>query len=180
MNRRAQRRDERLREREAREAERRAHEARLAASPDRHPDLPDGGFLAEAGGSLVALRPASGVVVLFPGAGTEATLVPAAQVRLGRPGRLTLAPAGAPKRRLRLVGANDHREKRLGDDVSGVLGGGGGGGGGGSDPISAVLGLLELAALLVFGPPALLRRRRRRQRGREEWPRLTREIEGAS
>lgn len=176
MNRRAQRREKRLREREAREAERRAHEARLAASPDRHPDLPDGGFLAEADGSLVALRPTSGGVELFPGAGTETTLVPAAQVQLGRPGRLTLAPAGAPKRRLRLVGANDHREKRLGDDVSGVLGGGGGGG---SDPISAVLGLLELAALLIFGPPALLRRRRRRQRGREEWPRLAKELEGS-
>jgi len=174
---RAERRQKRLREREEREAERRQYEARLAASPDRHPDLRDRGFLAEADGLLVALCPVSGGVELVTDAATEPTLVPAAQIKLGRPGRLTLAPAGARKRRLRLLGANDHRDKRVGGNISLGLGAVGTGG---SDPISAVLGLIELAALIVFGPPAVLRRRRRRQRGREEWPRLTREIEGAS
>ncbi len=174
---RVERRQKRLRAREQREAERREYEARLAASPDRHPDVPDRGFLAEADGVLVALRPVSGGVELLTGAGTQATLVPAAQIELGRPGRLSLAPAGGRRRRLRLLGANDHRDKRLGEDISlGVFAGGGGG----SDPISAVLGLIELAGLIVLGPPAVLRRRRRRQRGREEWPRLVEEIEGAS
>ncbi len=176
MDRRSRRREEQRRAREQREADRREHERLLAASPDRHPDLPEGGFLAEANGRLVALRPASDGVELFTRPGTEAAVVPGSGVQLGRPGRLKLASAGEQTRRVRLVGSNDHRDARLGDDVSLHLGGSAGG----SDPISAVLGIIELLFVLVFGPPMLLRRSRRRSRGRAEWPRLAAAVAASS
>ncbi len=116
----------------------------------------------------MALRPTSDGVELFTQAGRRSDPVPSSGVQIGRPGRLKLASSGARPRRVRLVGSNDHRKARLGDDVSLHLGGSVGG----SDPISAVLGMIELLFVLVFGPPMLLRRSRRRRRGRNEGRRL--------
>jgi hypothetical protein len=137
-------------------------------SETRHPDLPDGGWLGVSGGRLVALRLRPGGVEVLVKPEQVDTVVAVERVRLrGRRVRMDSVTRG--RVRVRLVGPGDYGKQRLGESVGLDVGMSGGAG---DDPISAVLGLIELAVLAVILPFRLARMPARYARGRREARRL--------
>lgn len=134
-----------------------------------HPDLPPGGWLGVRRGQLAALRLVPGGLELWTTPGKVETVIALDRVRR-RGRRIRLDSPTTGRHTVRLVGPGDHRKKRLGEDVSSGLFDGGAGAG--DDPISAILGLVELAGIVIMGPFVFAAAVGRWSRGRGEGDRL--------